>query len=155
MTTPFERSARLLSEMRSEERRNLAERFLALRQRVVELVLCVGFTFIDLKRGFDPRPSQLAMHANRVAQQQVTGAGGQYGGGKTVHVAIHRRDERILQVVPMRVDHCGRIAKSVTRHENVVDLLIRIEAVASLGGVRHWRSRTQSARRGQALLAPP
>jgi 4-hydroxy-tetrahydrodipicolinate synthase len=108
-----------------------------------------------LTRRFDPGPSQLAMHANRVAQQQVTGAGGQDGGGKTVHVAIHRRDERILQVVPMRVDHCGRIAKSVTRHENVVDFLIRIEAVASLGGVRHWRSRTQSARHGQALLARP
>jgi hypothetical protein len=72
-----------------------------------------------------------------------------------VHVAVNRRDERVFEVVSMRVDHCGRITEAIARHKNVVDLFIRIEPVASLGRVRHWRSRTKTARRRQALLARP
>ena len=60
---------RLLSEVCPKERCDLSECFLAFRQGVVELVLGVRLALINLKSGFDPRPPQLAMHTNRVAQQ--------------------------------------------------------------------------------------
>ncbi len=93
------------------------------------------------------------MDANRVAQQQIAGAGGQDGGREPVHVAIDRRDQRILEVMPVGVDHGGGVAEAVARHENVVDLLVRIEAVAGLGRIGHRRARGDREAHGNSCSA--
>ena len=121
--------------MRAEKGRDLAERFLALRQSVVEFVLGVRHALEHLKIGLDSRAAQFAMDANRVAQQEVARASGQDGRREPMHVAVDRRDQRILEVVSAGVNDGRRIAESIAGHENVVDLLVRIEAVAGLGGV--------------------
>ena len=48
-----------------------------------------------------PLDSRRAMRSHRVAQQQVACAGGQDGRRESVHVAVDRRYQLVLQVVAM------------------------------------------------------
>src|ERR1700730_10626396 len=96
-----------------EEGADFAEGFFRFGSLIVELVLSVRLAFEDLKLRIDARLAEFAMHANGVAQEQVAGAGGEDGRRGSVHVAVDRGDERVGQIVAVRIDHGGGVAKAV------------------------------------------
>ena len=57
--------------MAVQERADLGERFADLRNAIVAPVVRMGLTFVDLQKRIDAEVAKLAMHAHRVAEQQV------------------------------------------------------------------------------------
>src|SRR6202043_2380381 len=106
-------ASRLLAEMLVEKLGNLAERDGGLGQAIVEQVLRVRLTFVDLQLRLHPGRAERAMRPHRVTQQQVTCAGGQDGWRESVHVAVDRRNQRVLQVVAVGVNRRRRVAETV------------------------------------------
>src|SRR5450631_854197 len=105
-------NCRLISffEMPIEEPRNVGEGLAGLRRIDVELVLGMRLPLIDIEIGNDTGAAQFAMGANRIAEKQVAGAGGQDGGRKALEVAIDRRDVGILQALAVGIKF-GRAAE--------------------------------------------
>ena len=91
------------------------------------------------------------MHPHRVRQEQIPRACRQNGRRKPVHVAIYRRQQRILQVVPIGIQQRRRVQEPIVRHQHVVDHLVGIETVAGLGHIRPWRAGCDRARQRQVL----
>src|SRR5437868_3717643 len=58
-----------------EEARDLLERLAALGRAWIAVVLRVRLAFVDLEQRLDAGLAQLAVHAHRVAEEQVAGAG--------------------------------------------------------------------------------
>src|SRR5215207_3344671 len=104
-----------------EEGRDLGEDLLRLRRRVVAQVMRVRLALVDLQRGFDPGLPQLAMDPHRVRQKEVARAARQDGGREARHVAVDRREQRVLHVLAVGVDLGARVAEAVARDERVVD----------------------------------
>ena len=69
-----------------------------------------------------------------------------------MHVAVDRGDERVGQIVAVRIDHGGGVAKAVAGDENVVDHFIGVERVAGLGRIRHGCAGRNGTGHGQAFL---
>jgi hypothetical protein len=103
----------LLAEMLVEKLGNLAERHCGLGQAIVEQVLRMRLAFVDLELRLHPGRPERAMHPHRVAQQQVACAGGQDGWRESVHVAVDRRYQRVLQVVAVGIRYRRRVAEPV------------------------------------------
>src|SRR5271166_3273164 len=103
----------LLAEMLVEKLGDLAERDGGLGHAIVEQVLRVRLTFVDLELSFHPGRAERAMHPHRVAQQQVACAGGQDSWRESVHVAIDRRYQWILQVVAVGIHYRRRVTEPV------------------------------------------
>src|SRR5271170_5087988 len=97
--------ARLLAEMLVEKLGNLAEGDGGLGQAIVEQVLRVRLTFVDPELRLHPGRAERTMHPRRVAQQEVACAGGQNGGRESVHVAVDRRYQRVLQVMAVSIHY--------------------------------------------------
>jgi len=67
----------------------------------------------NLKRGLYASLPQFSVYPHRIAEQQVTRAADKYRGRKGRHVAVYRRDERVLHIVPGGVILRGRLAEPV------------------------------------------
>jgi hypothetical protein len=142
----------LTAEVFVEEGADFAEGFFGFGSLIVELVLSVGFAFEDLQLRIDARFAEFAVHANGVAQEQIAGTGGEDGRRELVHIAVDRRDERVGQIVAVRIDHGSGVAEAVAGDENVIDHLIGVERVAGLRRIGHGCAGRNGARHGQAFL---
>src|SRR3989442_1273259 len=87
----------LLAEMLVEEARDLLEGVLAFRRARVAIPGAVRLALEDLEHGLDARLAQLAMHAHRVAKQEIACAAQEHRGRKAAHVPIDRREQRVLE----------------------------------------------------------
>src|ERR1700739_2369746 len=101
------------SEMLVQERGDLSEGLFGLWHAIIELVLGVRHSFEDFELGVYAGFAKLAVHAHRIAQQQIASSGGEDGGRKAMHVSINGGKQGIAEVVTVGVDHCGRVAESV------------------------------------------
>src|SRR3978361_35587 len=127
-----------MAEMLVQESGDLSEGLLGLRHAIVKLVLGMGHSFEDFELCIYASFAELAVHAYSIAQQQVAGSGGEDGRREAVHVSIDGGKQGISEIVTMGGDHGGRGAESIAGDQDVVDQLVRVEAVAGLGDVRHW-----------------
>src|SRR6266700_3513494 len=100
----------LFLEMPVEEFGNVGEGLPGLGRIDVELVLGMRLPLIDVEVGDHACAAQFAMRPNRVAEKQVTGAGGQDRGREALEVAVDRRDVGILQALSVRIKP-GRTAE--------------------------------------------
>jgi hypothetical protein len=92
--------------MLGEKLSNLAERDGGLGQAIVEQILRVHLAFVNLELArLHPGRAERAMHPHRVAQQQVACTGGQDGWRESVHIAVDRRYQRVLQVVAVSIHY--------------------------------------------------
>jgi hypothetical protein len=113
-----------MAQMPVEECGDLAKRLLGLGHAIVELVLSVRLTLVDFQLRVDAGLAELPVHAHRVAQQQVACPGGQDRGRKTVHISVDGREQRILEIMTVRVDPCSSVAESIAGDQDVVDHVI-------------------------------
>src|SRR4029077_1684584 len=104
---------KLLTKMLVEEGSDLLEGFPGLRRGIVADVMGVRHPLIDLKGGFNAGLAQLAVNANGVTQQKVARAAGQDGRREALHVAVNRRQQRVLQVMAVGIDLGAVVAKPV------------------------------------------
>ncbi len=135
-----------------EEGGDFTESFFGFGSLIVEHVLSVRLAFEDLQLGIDARLAEFAVDANGVAQEQVAGAGGENGRRESVHVAVDRGDERVGQIVAVRIEYGGGVTRAIGGDENVVDHCIGVERVAGLGRIRHGCAGRNGSGHGQAFL---
>src|SRR5438874_537740 len=74
-------------------------------------------SFVMSQWTIDAEVAQLAMDSHRVAQQQIARARGQDRRRKAAHVAVDRRDQRVLEVVPFGVERRRGVAEAFGRHQ--------------------------------------
>ena len=122
------------------------------RRGIVAVIMRVRLAFIDLQRRIDAGLAQLAVNAHGVAQQEIARAAGEDRRRKAFHVAINRRQQRILQVMAVGIDLGGGIAKAIGRHQHIVQHRVGHKSVADLGHIRHRRARRDRARQRQPVL---
>ena len=102
------RSEGLLRQIRVEERRQLAEVLLRLGRIGIARILRMRLALEHVEiRDDNAGLTQLAMHAHRIGQEQVTRARCENGRRKTGQVAIDRRKLRILQVMAVGIELRG------------------------------------------------
>ena len=88
------------------------------------------------------------MDPHSVAEQHVAGDGGQDCRREAAHVAIDRRDQRILQVVPVSVESGSRIAEAFGGHQHAPP---ERKPRAACGS----RPRSRGSRRSRRSASPP
>src|SRR5262249_24272291 len=120
-----------------KELADLTERLLCLRYAVVQLVLSVRHTVENLELCVHTGLSELPVHTDRVAEQQISCPRGQDRRRKSIHISVARREQRVLDIMTVREAHRRSIAEPIARDQDVVHLFIRVERIASLRKVRH------------------
>lgn len=106
----------LLSEVPVEEAGDLAEDLLGFGRRVVAEIVGVGLAFEHLQGGFDTGLSQFAVNTDRIAQQQVARTAGQDRWREPFHVAVNRRQHRVLEVEAIGINLGAGIAEPIRRY---------------------------------------
>src|SRR5258708_11115939 len=91
-------------QMLVEEMRDLPNGVLGFRRVDVAQILGMRLAFEDLQHGLDAGLAQLAMHPHRIAEQEVARAGCEDRGRAAAHVAVARRQERLLQYGSFRIE---------------------------------------------------
>ena len=117
----------LLSHMPGKEIADLREDLPRFRSTVVNQIVPVRLPLEHLQYGLHARLPHFSMHPHCIAEQQITRAARQDGRRKSVQVAVHRREERILQVVPGGVILSGRLTDPLARHQDIVHQFVGME----------------------------
>src|SRR5271156_3711040 len=82
-------------QMSIEETRDFAEGLGGFRRRLVEQILRVRLSLVDVQRGLDASLAQLSMDAHGVAQEEIASPGRQNRRGKPAEVAVYGREPGI------------------------------------------------------------
>src|SRR5215510_7620812 len=98
MTSGAMPRATLLSEMLVEEARDLLERVFALRHVGVAIPGAVRLALEHFQHGLDARLPELAVHAHRIAEQEIACPTQEHRRRETAQVAIDRREQRVLEI---------------------------------------------------------
>src|ERR1700733_5711485 len=105
-----------MAEMLVEECCDLSECFLSLRRAIIGLVLSMRLPLVNFELRIDSCLPKLSMYAHRIAEQQVPCTSAQDRGWKAMHITINRRQQRILEIMTVRIDYGRGVTKSVTRY---------------------------------------